>query len=329
MKHGKNYQDSLKLIDKLKLYEPAEGVEPGQLLAEAAARQCEALIIGSEAIRDTPMGPFRTWAIKRPGELADRLLQAQATNFPPEEMTRILASPFRAGWADVLDEWRRSFEEMYRGSVMELYFDFLLAYRIQRRTRQRLDAARWFCLPVYPYMDGELYRTFRSIPLEHLRDERAHLALLSDYRNGLEGLVNSARHVLGVPIEKEYRYRHLVHAARVLRQRALGPLGGAWTKAKAALGRGPNISHIVEGEAEGIMDCGLFDRAAAGRVIEGAGRGAFQNRGALNSLVNAAVVHDLLFGEGPRGGLRFLATKRRIRFIPWEAYSRQIGRAHV
>lgn len=288
-----------------------EGESPGFgffFLAAAAQQYGSGLLIGSEAIRDTPMGALRVQGIRKRSTLAQDMLTGQMDRFSPAAALGLLAPAYHVTWQEVLDEWQDSFARIPDQPMVDIYLDHLLENRIHRRTRPRLDAARWFCQPVYPYMDNQLYRIFRSIPLEHLTDERAHIALLSDYRSGLELLPNAARHQAGIPLGREYACRHLVRLARTLRRTVLLPLDRARQSLTGRSSRAAWYQRIMKNETERLHSCGLFAPEQLQRVIAGAARGSFIPRNGLHSLLSAAVVHDVLFGGG-------LAGRRALRFI--------------
>jgi len=239
------------------------------------------------------------------------------SQFAPDRAYEVLAPPFRVSWQDVLDEWMDSFEKVEQQSMMDVYLDHVLDYRLQRRTRVRLDAARWFCLPIYPYMDEQLYTIYRSLPLTHLNAERAHLALLCDYKTGLENLPSSTHNLVSVPIYKEYRYRHLVHLARIVRQQFVLPLRTKWQERKGMWGFGHSILNPLRAaELRRLDHCQLFNWLEVQHLIERARRGAFVNRNALECLINAVVIDDFLFGSGLSGdrALKFLKTPQEIHF---------------
>jgi hypothetical protein len=297
-----------------------EGESPGFgffLFAASVKNYATALIIGSEAIRDTPLGPFWPWAIKTKQELASHMLSAQMDKFTPKNVMHILDPSLSISWKDVLAEWNASFHQINHNAIMEVYWDHQLDYRVQRRARIRLDASRWFCQPVYPYMDKKLYTAFRTIPMEHLKGERAHLSLLSNYNKGLENLPNAARWITRVPISQEYRYHHIFHAGRVLRSNIALPLFSKLQMLKGHLGLRQNGSiPLLNEETIHLKKCGLFNWKEVQSIIEKAEQGKFVNRNALHSLINTVIVHDFLFGSGLRDerSLRFLQPVRKIHF---------------
>ncbi len=307
-----------------------EGESPGFgffFLAAAAGRFAKGLLIGSEAIRDTPFGTVQPAKMKKVSDLVLPLLQVQMYRFPGPEAVKLLSARFGVTWNDILDEWHDSFAQIPGQPVVDMYLDHMLENRIQRRTRPRLDAARWFCQPVYPYMDNELYNTFRSIPLEHLAAERAHLSLLSCYRSGLEGLPNAARYQAGMPISREYEFRRIVQFARSFREKVLLPLDRGSERATGRRSMAGRYAGIMAGERGRMKDCGLFDAGALERLMTRAARGAFMTVDALHSLVSAVVVHDFLFGDGLSGprSLRFIGATREIRFQAYEEAKREGG----
>ena len=149
-----------------------------------------------------PLGPFQPLSLKSKHDLARRVLQAFMSLFSAEQASTLLAPQYRVSWQDVLEEWFASFNQIEQQSIMDVYLDHMTDYRVQRRARVRIESMRWFCLPIYPYMDERLYTTYRSLPLAHLDGERAHRALLCDYKTGLENLPYAGRRFAGLPIYK-------------------------------------------------------------------------------------------------------------------------------
>ena len=145
------------------------------LLSTHAQQDCNSLMIGypADVLAGASVGPFQPLALKSRRDLAARMLQAFMSQFTPDCAREVLAPPYCVSWQDVLDEWFDSFEKIEQQSIMDVYMDHLLDYRLQRRTRPFIDAVRWSCLPIYPYMDERLYRVYRSLPLAHLNAERA------------------------------------------------------------------------------------------------------------------------------------------------------------
>jgi Asparagine synthase len=246
-----------------------------------------------------PLGPFRPLAVKNKADLADRMLRMYTNQFSPMQARKILAEPFHVAWEDILDEWRESFKQIEQESIMDIYLDHALDYRVQRRARLRLDAARWFCLPLYPYMDERLYSAYRSLPLNHLKGERAHIALLCDYKTGLENIPSAQRNFSGMPIYKEYRYRDLIHLGRIVRQRLISPLTTKWRETKGTFGFGQNgLNSMLEAELPKLKGCSLFNWPEMENLIERARRGTFLHREAMHRLVSTKVIDDFLFESG-------------------------------
>jgi NH3-dependent NAD+ synthetase len=305
-----------------------EGESPGfgyLLLAAHAQQETNTLLIGypGDVYAGAPVGPFQPLSLKSKDQLAHHMLLAHMKLFTADQARRLFASPYRVSWRDVLDEWYDSFGQIQQQSIMDVYLDHMTDYRLQRRTRPRIDAVRWFCQPIYPYMDERLYTTYRSLPLSHLNAERAHLALLCDYRTGLENLPSVARGFAGVPIYKEYRYRSIIHAGRIVRQKIVLPLRRKWQETKGHWGCGHSVLHArIEAELRSLERYQLFDWSAVQNLLSQASRGAFVNRDALRHLINVPVIDDFLFGSGFSGdqALRFLEPVRDIQFIRPTAY---------
>ena len=183
------------------------------------------------------MGPYWTMSIKNKSDLANCLLKAELNKFTSSQAVKILAPSYSVSRQDLLDEWYDWINQIDQKTVFDVYLDHALNQRVQRRTRPRLEAVRWFCNPVYPYMDNKLYSTFRSIPLKYMEGEKAHIELLRSYNTGIEQFPNAARRFAGVPLDKEYKYRHFVHLGRALRFYFL-PINQKWRETKGRLGFG-------------------------------------------------------------------------------------------
>ena len=294
-----------------------EGDSPGFgffLLAAQVKDYSNALIIGHEAVRETA-GSFNPMSVKSKHDLARHMLREYLVEFSPEQACAILNDPYRVSGRDLKDEWFESFEQIDQPTVMEVYLQHLRDYRVQRRTRHRIDTARWFCSPVYPYMDDRLYMTYLSLPLEHLHGELAPLGLLADYKLGLEQLPAAAGH-FGMPIYQEYRYRQILRLGRRVKEELLDPLKKRWAETKGALGFGRNViySHW-EPDLERLKHCQLFNQSVLQDTIDQARRGAFINRDAVDRLVDAVVIDDFLFGPGFSGerALRLLEPMHDLR----------------
>src|SRR5262249_17686371 len=219
-----------------------EGDTPGFgffLLAAHVQQETNVLFVGFEGLRETA-GAFNPLLIKSKHALAYHMLRSHMTQFTAAQAENVLADPYRALWRDVVDEWFDSFDQIEQESILDVYLQHIATYWVLRRTRPRIDAARYFCLPVYPYMDKRVYTTYLRLPLSHIHAERAPLAFLSDYKTGLENLPAAARH-FGMPIYKEYRYRHLIQSVRFVKDRILDPAQSKWRESKGALGFGRSV----------------------------------------------------------------------------------------
>jgi hypothetical protein len=160
-------------------------------------------------------------------------------------------------------------------------------------------------------MDARVYTAYRSLPLEHLKGERAHLALLASYQTGLENLPSAVRSFFNVPIAKEYRYRHVVHAGRIVRQKLLVPMQESWQEWKGHLGFGQSsLNALREVELKKLRFHPIFDWSGVEQLLESARRGSFTNRDALGRLISLAIVDEFLFDNRPPDTppLRFLKT---------------------
>jgi asparagine synthetase B (glutamine-hydrolysing) len=318
-----NFKIALSLYRDLRIIN--EGVSPAYLFfllaAEAQHLTINNLIIGSEAIRDTPFGAYWPMSIKSKQELADLILKYSIEFFTPTQTRKILTPSFNVSWQDVLDEWYQSFNQIQQDSVFDVYIDYRINFRYQRRTRPRLEAVRWFCQPIYPYMDRQLYNIFRSIPLNHLESERAHLALLCDYKTGIEKIPNAARSFANVSIYKEYRYSQIVHFGRLMRSKILLPFQQKWQKIKGELGFGQSaMVPLMEEELNSLRQCEALNWPEIEKIVERARCGKFVNRSALNKLIDIVVINDFLFGSGLTGdrSLIFLKPEREINFVQWK-----------
>jgi hypothetical protein len=256
--------------------------------------------------------------LKSKEELANLMFRLHMSQFEPGEALNIVSEPYRTSWEDVLDEWSRSFDEIDQQSLTDVYLDHGMDYRVQRRARVRLDSARWFSLPIYPYMDERVYSAYRSLPLDHLLGERAHIGLLSSYKLGLEKVPSAQRRFAGLPISAEYRYRNIIHLGRVVRQKLIVPLKTKSTVIKGLLGLGKSSLSLARAEAlRRLQSCDLFNWPEVNKVIGRAERGVFVNVNALNRLINAHVLDDFLFrsASSKEAGLHFLKSPRDISFV--------------
>jgi hypothetical protein len=296
-----------------------EGESPGfafLLMALYARQETGALLIGNEAVRETA-GSFQPISVKSKRGLANKMLAEYLKLLSPEQLRKLIAPHYRVSWNDLLDEWYDSFEQIEQPSIMDVFLDHVADYRVQRRTRGRLEQARWYCLPVYPFMDERVYSIYLRLPLRHLHAEQAPLALLCDYKTGLEKLPSAARHY-SLPICQGYRFRHLIHLGHILQEKVLLPLQQQWQESKGRLGFGQSALSPEKTEGlYGLKRCDLFHWPAVEDIIQQAGRGTFVNRNALSSLINAGVINDFLFGSGfvSDRGVSILESPREIRFL--------------
>ncbi len=291
------------------------------LLALQAQETTNTLMIGypGDIFAGSPCGPFRLHSIKSKRDIADKMLKSHMCMFTPEQALKVLSPPYRVKWEDVLDEWYGSFDQIDQQSVIDVYMDHVLDYRLQRRTRPRIEQVRWFCLPIYPYLDEQLYTTYRSLPLDSLKGIQAHLSVLCDYKTGLENLPSANRSTFAaVPIYKEYNYRHIVHWSRFAKRKITLPLQQKWQETKAACGFGRSVLYMnLRSELQRLKEYELFNWPEIQNLIEQAENGRFVNRSAMNRLVSVAVIDDFLFGSGLSGdcALRFLKPLRHINFV--------------
>jgi Asparagine synthase len=287
------------------------------VLAARVQQQSNALLIGSELVRETP-GSIQPIALKSKRELARHVLREYSTFFPLDHANRLLVPAFRVPWQDVLDEWYDSFERINHESILDVFLEHVADYRVQRRTRPRLDQVRWFCLPVYPYLDDRLYHTYRRLPLSQVHAEQASIALLCSYKTGLEKLPSPALR-FGMPMDKAYRYRHILHGGRILRDHVVHPLKRKWRETKGAWGFGRSVlSAVRQTELPRLKQCRLFEWPEVKSLIDKAERGSFSNISALHVLINAGIMEEFLFGAGLSGSraLRFMKSTREVRFVP-------------
>jgi hypothetical protein len=279
-----------------------EGESPGYgycLLAAHAREDVETLMIGYESMRVDPPGAFDPFSVHSKPDLARLMLRGYMSQFGGEQASKIIAPPHHIPWKDVLEEWFESFEGIDEDSIIHVCLHHMTEYKHQRVQRPRIDSARWFCLPVYPYMDDQLYTVYYNLPVDHLKADRAHLALLSDYKLGLEKVRAAASHFM--PIYNEYRYRHIIHLGRVAHQRLFMPLRTKWEETKGVAGFGGNIlySHWKP-EVQQLRHCDLFNWSEVQTYLERARSGRFVNRNAIACLIKALIINDFLFsGERP------------------------------
>jgi hypothetical protein len=265
---------------------------------------------GHEAIRETT-GSFQPLTLKSRQELAAHMLRSAMSSFTPAQISEVLAEPYRVAWGDVRDEWFASFEQIDQPSLTDVYLEHVADYRVQRRTRPRFEQIRWYCLPVYPYMDMHYYTTYWSLPLAHIHAERAPLELLCSYKTGLERLP-SASHHFGMSIMQEFRYRHLLHWGRVVQTRCVEPFRQVWQERKGTRRFGRNtLTPWLDAELLRLKDYQVFHWPAVQSLIERARSGVSLNQSALRKLINVAIIDAFLFGPGFSG-------KRALSFCePW------------
>jgi hypothetical protein len=296
------------------LLNEGESLGSGYFIMAAHAQEVtSSLWIGHEAIRETT-GSFQPLALRSRQELAACMLRSAMSSFTPAQASEVLAEPYRVAWDDVRDEWFTSFEQIDQPSLTDVYLEHMADYRVQRRTRPRFEQVRWYCLPVYPYMDMPYYTTYWSLPLAHIHAERAPLQLLCSYKIGLERLP-SASHHFGMSIMQEFRYRHLLHWGRVVQTRCIEPCTQVWQKSKGTWGFGSNtLTPWIEAELRRLQDYQVFHWPAVQSLIERARSGVFRSQSALRKLINVAIIDDFLFGPGFSGerALSFLESSREV-----------------
>ena len=280
------------------------------ILAAQAQKVTNNLWLGHEAIRETT-GSFQPLALKNRLDLATHMLRSTLSLFTPAQVSEVLARPYRVPWDHVWDEWCMSFEQIDQPSLTDVYMEHIADYRVQRRTRPRLEQVRWYCLPVYPFMDMDYATAYRSLPLAHIHAERAPLALLCSYKTGLEQLP-SASYRFGMPIRHEFRYRHLLHCGRVIQARYIKPLTQRWRESKGIWGLSRHtLTPWFEAELPQLKDYELFHWPALQALIARAHSGTFFNHRALRQLITVALIDDFLFSPG-------FPAKRTLSFLkPW------------
>jgi len=273
-----------------------------QQFAASASRHVTGLMIGYESSRVDPPGAFNPWTLKSTDRLAACMLQGYMTLLTVDQISRLLAPPYRASWQDVLDEWFDSFAQIEQQSVIDVCLDHMMDYSHQRRIRPRIDSLRWFTLPIYPYLDERLYTVYRSLPLPLLRGDRIYLDLLRNYKTGLENFPSAARSWTGLPIRKEYGYRHVIHYGRFIQQKLALPMQRQWQALKNAWRLEQNTSDLHRiAERFQLASCQVFRWPTVQYLIEQTGRGEVDYRASVNRLINVAIVDDFLFG--PRSSI--------------------------
>jgi hypothetical protein len=276
-------------------------------------------LIGSEAVRETP-GSLQPIALKSKRELARQMLHEYSTYLGAAQVHKLLVPALRVPWQDVLDEWFSSFEQINYDSILEVFLEHVADYRVQRRTRARLDQVRWFCLPVYPYMDDRLYRAYRRLPLSQVHGEQASIALLCSYKTGLR----SCR-----PRPSGLVCRWIRPTATAISSMEAASCATVWrirltemARDQGCLGVGPKrVESRKAGRAAQVGAMPLFHWPEVKNLIDKAARGTFVNVSALNVLINAGIVAEFLFGAGLSGprALRFMKSTRDVRFLRPEA----------
>jgi hypothetical protein len=285
------------------------------LMSRSVRSQCGSLMIGypGDVYAGRIPGPFRASRLKSRDTLARNVLSLYMKFFTPKQAEALVSPQHRVLWIDVLDEWYESFREIDQQSIMDVYLDHSITYRLQRRTRMRMDQSRWFVSPLYPYMDARLSRTYRSLPISHLESERAHLLLLEDYRTGLERLPSAARTAMHVPIRFEYKLRHPFYWGRCIRERMTDPLARAVAEMRGRLGMGSSAVDIeLESEIRELRDCPILDWSCIQWLLDEASHGAFIRTEALHRLANVLVIHNLLFCDRPLAALHAPFTQPGI-----------------
>ena len=288
------------------------------LLCAGAQSHTKSLMIGSEISRSTPMGPHNPLLIKNKIDLSHKLLKAYMNFLSPSQAYDILDARYRIDWLDILGEWKDSFNQIYQPTVFDTYLEHRIYYRLQRRTHPRHEAARWFCQPIYPYMDRNLTNIYRNVPLQFLKGERAHIKLLCNYKTGLEHFPNAARNFTGISLKKEYKYRHIVHLGRIARLNYLLPLIDKYRSMKGKTGLGKNrLSPVEEVETGYMNECEIFNTVNLQRLIDKYKKGEFVNKAALRKIFYLLLTNDFFFGSDFTGSrsFQFLQKEKELTFL--------------
>jgi hypothetical protein len=241
--------------------------------------------------------------------------------FSYDQIRRLLDTSACPPWKDVMDEWEASFDQIDQSTMMDVYLDHVLDYRLQRRTRPRIDQIRWYCQPLYPYMDSRVYTAYRSLPLAHLEGERVHSALLESYGTGLENLPSAHARLIGLPLKHEYRLRHVIHLGRVLKANCLLPLQTKLQELRGLVGGEPcRIYGPLETELNKLKHCQVVNRNAVENLLNDVRRRRFWNMNALRQLANVQALQSFLFegGMSETLELEMLPSTRAILFIPYQ-----------
>jgi hypothetical protein len=119
-------------------------------------------------------------------------------------------------------------------------------------------------------------------------------------------------------MDKAYRYRHLLHAGRILRDNVVHPLKRKWRETKGSWGFGRSVLTAVrQTELPRLEQCRLFHWPEVKSLIGQAARGSFSNIPALHALINAGIIDEFLFGAGLSGSrsLRFMKSTREVQLV--------------
>lgn len=204
-----------------------QNLNHGMFFAGQAAREsADGLFIGyaGDILAGAHQGAYNAHAIRTREGLARAILRSWATLFPPHEAEALVPGFAGCTFADVVDAVNQNMDQVEGDSIPDVCREFLMRYRMGRRTRGRLDAARCYCTPLYPFVDERLMSVFRTLPRAHLETERAHIAALGTYGLGLDDVPISARWKLGIPIREEYARRRRIRLLRYLSHRVTQPL---------------------------------------------------------------------------------------------------------
>lgn len=262
---------------------------------EAARRKIDALLIGYPADLFAGHRPasFALASVRTPHELARRMLASTEGWLTPEEASLVFHPSLRVPWDDTVAEWDESFDIPHT-SIWDLYTEKMMDLRLQRRTGPRIDQARPFCAPLYPYIDERVYSVYRQLPLRELVEERAHIGLLSSYGERLEDFPSTAKASLRIPVKHEYRARHVIHAARIIRARFLSPARRVANQFARRTIRAALPGAVKEIFAR-LAAHEMFDPAGIHVLAQRAADGSFQTAFVLEQMLCATMVHDYLF----------------------------------
>ncbi len=278
------------------------------LMGEQASRTVKNMLIGAEAVRDTPLGPFNPWKIKTKDELSMAVLSAQLNYFNSSELKKILNGTERNYWECILDEWNQLFNNIDNQSIIDIYLDYLLAYRMHRRTRPRHEQIRWFCMPVYPYMDRAVFNAFRTIPVKYIKCDRAHIELIKSYKTGIENFAHSARYSFKIPLGIEYKIYPVIQSLRVLKGKLIQQLLRNLHQLHSRLTKKSNVPVLTKEilickEKSEIFNwkevCLLFERAEQGNYIK---------KEALKKIIEIQIIDDMIHMRTDREKFIFLSS---------------------